>query len=165
LIGSRFGRLTVTDAAPSSGGKRRWVCSCDCGNVATTFAWKLLAGRSRSCGCLKIEQLNTRQGHELHGMRNSPEYALWTRLKSICYNPRVREFWKYGALGVQLAPEWKHSFSAFYRDVGPRPSPFHKLLRYNDDGNFAPGNCRWVLVRRMKTKKDTDRTFLGPPYE
>jgi hypothetical protein len=165
VIGSRFGRLTVTGAAPSSGGKRRWVCTCDCGNVATTFAWKLLAGRTRSCGCLKIEELNTRQGHELHGMRNSPEYAVWTRLKSICYNYRVREFGKYGALGVQLAPEWKNSFRAFFNDLGPRPSPFHKLLRYNDEGNFAPGNCRWVLVRRTKKPRNAGDSFLFGPDE
>jgi hypothetical protein len=152
MIGTRFGRLSITGLAPSSGGKRRWQCICDCGKVTTPFAWKLLAGKARSCGCLKVEELNTRQGHELHGMRGSAEYRLWARLKTICHDPNSRSFAGYGGQGVRVDPRWFSSFSAFYEDVGPRPSPDHRLVRYDDTGDFAPANCRWVRLPRPRRR-------------
>jgi hypothetical protein len=150
MIGRKFGRLTTIAQRPSSGGKRRLQCLCDCGQETTTFAWKLLAGKTRSCGCLKIEQLNTRQGHELHGMRGSPEYAVWVRLKSLCYNPRTRGYAKVGGAGIKIAPDWEQSFSAFFDAVGPRPSRRHELMRYDETGDFSAENCRWVLIRKAR---------------
>ena len=32
LIGRRFGKLTVTEAADAKGGHTAWLCRCDCGN-------------------------------------------------------------------------------------------------------------------------------------
>lgn len=58
LTGRTFGRLTVlaragsTDRAPR---RPLWRCRCRCGVELVVLAASLLAGRTRSCGCLRAE--------------------------------------------------------------------------------------------------------------
>lgn len=52
LSGSRYGRLTVIEYASSS----QWLCRCTCGVVVPVSAWRLLAGITQSCGCIKRER-------------------------------------------------------------------------------------------------------------
>src|SRR5215204_2419197 len=93
IVGRRFGRLTVVCEAARMHRKRRWICVCSCGAQTTAYQWSLLAGRSRSCGCLKSEELrlksaelNERRGNENHGMHGSAEYKCWLLMKNRCYN-------------------------------------------------------------------------------
>lgn len=63
LIGERFGRLTVKENV----GKDKWrsyiyLCNCDCGNEIKTNARRLINQDTKSCGCLKKETDNNRQG-------------------------------------------------------------------------------------------------------
>jgi hypothetical protein len=108
--------------------KRRWVCVCSCGAQTTAYQWSLLAGRSRSCGCLKSEEqrlksaeLNERQGNENHGMHSSTEYKCWLLLKNRCYNPNSKDYAYAGARGVRVCERWRSSFQSFYDDMGARP--------------------------------------------
>lgn len=52
LSGKKFGKLTAIEDAGEKHGARFWKCQCDCGNLAIVRASKLIAGHSRSCGCL-----------------------------------------------------------------------------------------------------------------
>ncbi len=147
MIGRKFERLTVIGSAPSVGTKRRWHCRCDCGGETTAFQWSLLAGRSRSCGCLKSEQLNKRQNHELHGMHRTPEYSTWKQMKSKCYNVNHAEYAKFGGKGASVCDDWRQSFAAFLRDMGARPSLGYTLVRIDDEKPFCAANCRWMKTR------------------
>jgi len=54
LIGLRFGKLTVLERVGKS--KRRyslWLCLCDCGNKKYIQSSKLKNGTTKSCGCLR----------------------------------------------------------------------------------------------------------------
>ncbi|MBS1863036.1 MAG: hypothetical protein JSS68_15145 [Actinobacteria bacterium] len=55
--GERFGRLEVISeiAERSRGGHRQFLVKCDCGNVLTVRAVRLVNGHTRSCGCLRRE--------------------------------------------------------------------------------------------------------------
>jgi hypothetical protein len=147
-----FNRLTVVAEAERSGNKKRWRCSCSCGGETTAFEWSLLAGRSRSCGCLAREELNTSLGNELHSMYGTPEYAEWLRMKSRCYYPGNRAFKRYGGSGVEVCGRWRESFAAFFEDMGPKPSKFHSIKRQGERGDFAPENCRWELNRERQRR-------------
>jgi hypothetical protein len=58
LAGRIFGRLTVIAREGSTGRAPRrplWRCRCSCGGELVVRAASLLAGRTRSCGCLRAE--------------------------------------------------------------------------------------------------------------
>lgn len=61
LTGQRFGRLFVIQRDGSTvnrDGQHRptWLCQCDCGNTAIVLGHNLRGGKTRSCGCLRIEK-------------------------------------------------------------------------------------------------------------
>lgn len=43
-----------------------------------------------------------------------------------------------------MCEEWKNDFMAFYNDVGEAPSDEYQLDRIDNNGNYEPGNYRWV---------------------
>lgn len=54
-VGQRFGRLTVFEVYPSTGGRFRVKAQCDCGEVVDQRPRYLLVGQVKSCGCLQRE--------------------------------------------------------------------------------------------------------------
>lgn len=54
-----------------------------------------------------------------------------------------------------MCDRWKSSFKCFYDDIGRRPSSSHSLDRINNDGNYEPGNCRWVTIRVQANNRRT----------
>ena len=62
LAGQTFGRLTVIAREANTDnthGRPRWRCRCSCGSEPVILAASLLAGRTRSCGCLRAEVART----------------------------------------------------------------------------------------------------------
>ena len=47
---------------------------------------------------------------------------------------------------------WR-SFGVFYRDVSPKPSWRHLLIRVDPTGAFSPKNCRWEVGRRYRSQR------------
>jgi hypothetical protein len=74
----------------------------------------------------------------------SPEYRTWQSVKNRCFNPRSRDYSHYGGRGVTMHPAWVSDFAAFLADVGRRPCDGMTLDRVDGDGNYEPGNVRWV---------------------
>ena len=84
-------------------------------------------------------------------------------MKSRCYNQKMTQFKDYGGRGIQVCDKWLHSFEAFYRDMGPRPSPSHSVDRRKNDGDYEPTNCRWATraVQATNTSRNRRITFNG----
>ncbi|MBQ8373493.1 MAG: hypothetical protein IJX35_04175 [Candidatus Methanomethylophilaceae archaeon] len=55
LTGMRFGRLVVTDRAPSRNGHVMWNCVCDCGTRCMVESSNLIFTQ-QSCGCYRRER-------------------------------------------------------------------------------------------------------------
>jgi len=67
-------------------------------------------------------------------------------MKSYCLDPKNKNFHNYGGRGIQVCPEWLNSFPRFLADVGPKPdnSRLTWLGRMDINGNYEPGNVKWV---------------------
>ena len=55
LIGKKFGRLTVVKKDEKDKRHPHLICNCECGKTISINIEHLLSGRSKSCGCLRIE--------------------------------------------------------------------------------------------------------------
>ena len=76
------------------------------------------------------------------GWTNSKTWRAWKEARQRCENPRNKNFGDYGGRGIKVCEAWS-SFSTFLRDVGPCP-PGHEADRIDVDGDYEPGNIRWV---------------------
>lgn len=78
LIGQRFGRWTVIGpGTPTQTGRTRWLCQCDCGTEKPVCQSDLLAGTSRSCGCLIVEAAHRRRGENNSGWKGGRFVDRW----------------------------------------------------------------------------------------
>lgn len=155
LSGRRFGRWLVLDRAPNKGGRRTaWNCHCDCGSDAVVIGENLVAGFTKSCGCLRAyvgHAVNLRHGHCLN-RGNSPERQSWRGMKDRCNNPNHVRYARYGGRGITICERWQSSFEQFLADMGPRP-PGMTLDRINPDGNYEPDNCRWATSHEQAVNR------------
>lgn len=71
-----------------------------------------------------------------------------------CYNPKNEHYGYYGGAGVTVCDRWrgKDGFKNFRADVGRRPVNT-SIGRFDDMGNYEPGNCKWMTVKEQKLEQ------------
>ncbi len=152
--GQRFGRLVVigrADPPSDNRGNARWHCRCDCGNETEVLGYKLIAGDTASCGCLRRELV--RAAHTTHGQTGSRLYRIWGNMHSRCENPHSSHYDYYGGRGISVCEEW-HDFVNFMQwaeRTGYREGLTLDRIEANE--GYNPVNCRWVTMREQNRNK------------
>ncbi len=147
LTGQLFGRLTVVRRAGSNRHRHStWLCSCSCGSTIIADRCNLIAGGTRSCGCLARELTiarSTKHGHS-PASGESREYAAWQQMWARCAAPEGdRRHAYYAARGIRVCRRWR-SFTNFLADMGAHPGEGYSLDRINNDKGYSRSNCRWA---------------------
>jgi len=89
------------------------------------------------------------------------EYNVWYSMVSRCCDRRNACFARYGGRGIRVCDRWRHDFMAFLSDMGPRPSAAYSLDRLDNDGDYAPENCRWATRYQQQHNKERMRNAVG----
>lgn len=149
MTGMSFGRLTVIERAENDKlGNAKWLCKCDCGKTTVVLGRSLREGKTRSCGCMLSEASKERMTKLLtkHGMSASKLYRVYMSMIERCEKPSCSEFHRYGGRGIMVCDEWKNNRNSFFKwALSNGYKEGLQIDRINNDGNYEPSNCRWVL--------------------
>ncbi len=97
LIGKEYGDLKVEALAdPTTGGSRRWLCRCKCGNKVVVIESNLKRLHTQSCGCRKspdltgrtfgkLEVLGRSEKRNSRGTRTTPQWKCRCECGAITY--------------------------------------------------------------------------------
>lgn len=161
-VGDEHGRLTAVRYSHHD--KHRaanWLFKCECGSDYIARPDQVRRGVIVSCGCYREEKAAERtsaratHGHSSNGKLSS-EYNSWRNMRDRCDNPANEMFQNYGGRGIKVCERWDNSFENFLADMGPK-QPGQTVDRIEVNGNYEPGNCRWLShkdqMRNMRTNR------------
>lgn len=130
---------------------RKAYCSKACMNASVSaFAAQRTAARNA----------NWRGGKCAH-----PLYDIYLDMIGRCARPTHARYADYGGRGISVCDEWRADFWLFVADMGDRPEgtttsgkrPLYSLDRINNDGPYAPGNCRWATLVEQRANRRPER--------
>jgi hypothetical protein len=159
LEGKRFGRLLViqrTTPHIHAGGKTstRWICWCDCGNLAKIITSQLLRSITTSCGCYATER---KRRAKKHGLCRSRVYTIWCGIIARCGDKNNA---CYGGRGIGYAKRWS-DFEKFLKDMGHPPSDRHTIERRDNEKGYSKKNCCWALPIEQGRNKRNNRWLVA----
>lgn len=85
------------------------------------------------------------------GKTSHPLYWVHSDMVRRCTYPGHKSWANYGGRGITVCDRWL-DFWAFVEDMGPRPAG-HSIDRINNDGPYAPDNCRWATAAEQNQNK------------
>ena len=131
--------------------KPRWICKCDCGTIVTAFAFNLVAGKTKSCGCLKTEKsrdfiasLKRDKTHE--GIKNKTPRSK-TSVKGVYYYPdnggkKSCAFMRF---------QGKIVLNKFFDNLGEASLAYREAeIQFR-----APILTKWAMEKNLKKQEET----------
>lgn len=147
MAGKKIGRLKIIQETEerNKDGRVCWLCRCECGEEVVVAGKSIRNGNTTSCGCYHRERLKT--DTRTHGLRHTRLYNIYAEMKRRCNDPNREAYPRYGGRGINICKEWMDEFKTFYDwAISNGYQEGLQIDRKDNDGNYDPGNCRWVTA-------------------
>ena len=97
-----------------------------------------------------------------HGLSHTRIHHIWRCMIYRCENPHDHAYKNYGGRGIRVCVEWRNSFLTFYEWATNNGYQENLTIdRINVNGNYEPGNCRWITKgEQTRNKRDTTHIFF-----
>ena len=96
-------------------------------------------------------------------MKHTKLGRLFEYMKRRCNNPNCKEYPNYGGRGIRVCWESFYDFKKWALSNGYAPGL--EIDRINNNGNYEPGNCRFVSHsinnRNKRMRRDNTTGFTG----
>jgi hypothetical protein len=166
-IGKRYGRLVIQKVIKEKSKNVMTECICDCGNKKKVQLSNLRSGRIKSCGCLNNENKHRTDNKGTHHLSNTQIYHIYSGMKMRCYYEKNDSYGRYGARGIKICDEWlgKDGFINFYKwsmengykeEKSKTGRNLYSIDRIDNNKDYSPNNCRWVLIKVQNYNKRTN---------
>lgn len=127
-----YGRWTVVGPAG-----REVLCRCQCGYEKLVFVYDLLSGKSTKCkNCANRLYSSREERRAIYKVRKAARDA-WNR----CNDGGNR---RYGGRGIRCTFPTLEAFEEHLFTLPGWNTPWFTLDRTDNDGDYAPGNLRWI---------------------
>jgi hypothetical protein len=91
-------------------------------------------------------------------MSDSRIYREWSGMKARCHCSNDKKYKHYGGRGISVCDEWKESFEVFMKwSLENGYTDNLTLDRINVNGNYEPGNCRWITHKEQMNNTRSNR--------
>jgi hypothetical protein len=146
--GERRGNLTIVSMAGNSLNSARhtlWHARCDCG-ADIVISTPNFRHKDRTPSCMACGHVRSGAAKFKHGdARKTRLYRIWANMRWRCESPTADNFRWYGGRGIRVCDAWQ-DFVAFREWANANGYADDLTIdRFpNGDGNYEPGNCRWV---------------------
>ena len=150
-LGQKFGTLTIIGFEHKDN-YWKWVCKCECGSEKSYVPLKLIKGKTKTCGCGKVARCKeySLTYRTTHGGKNTRLYNIWHGMKERCLTVTNKDYPNWGGRGITICEEWRNDFAAFREWSLANGYDEHLTIdRVDNDGNYEPGNCRWVTLQEQ----------------
>ncbi len=90
-------------------------------------------------------------------------YGIWVRMRQRCRDTHSSDYERYGGRGITVCEEWQR-FVIFHRwALANGYCRSFTIDRIDNDGDYAPENCRWITAAEQAQNKRNSRniTFNG----
>lgn len=161
MVGRKFGSCQVIEDVTTDSRDRKFIVVCDlCGDSKAMLGGNIRrASRASTSGCRCTPPTNVLlHFRKSHGLSGHPAYGMWEGMIRRCYSLKHFAYHRYGGRGIKVCDEWRESPAIFipWAELHGWRNDL-QMDRLNNDGDYSPGNVRFVTARENANNKCTNR--------